>query len=562
MTDTLKMECLDCGHHWEPDELPWPDPIPLGDVTGPVAQFPVEALPAWMQQQVTSTAEELQAPVDLPGMLALAALSIVYARTRRVHVRSAWHEHLNLYLVVALPPSTGKSPAFKALIGPLEQWERQNAEAMQGQIDQIATKRRITEKALKKAEDRGDVTEALMYADELRLSPELVAPRLVADDATPEALVDLMARHGGSMALVSTEGGLFELIGGRYSDKANLDAYLKAWSGDAIRVDRVGRGSTVIGSPTLTIGLTVQPDVIRALSERPEFAGRGLTARFMYSVPASKVGWRNMIDTADISPAIGARYGDRLLRLLEDERRVPCPQNMELTPEARDEFMQWRQGLEERRRPAGDLERLAEWTTKLESSVARTAALLALADGCDDVDLATMRRAITLGLYWMSHARAVWDLWGCDPVVEQAKKILAWAASRELTEFSVRDVYMGMRATFPSADDTRPALGLLTEREWIRPLFEGPLVTGRRGKESPRFAIHPSNLWISGTHASHASHAPRDVSESLTYFLSTDTETEMPVHETHDSHEPPSPSSGRTTTPPRSVVEADPMEDF
>jgi hypothetical protein len=39
--------------------------------------------------------------------------------------------------------------------------------------------------------------------------------------------------------------------------------------------------------PCLTIGLTVQPEILQGLAGRPGFRGRGLLARFLYSLPAS-----------------------------------------------------------------------------------------------------------------------------------------------------------------------------------------------------------------------------------------------------------------------------------
>ena len=40
---------------------------------------------------------------------------------------------------------------------------------------------------------------------------------MIADDITTEALASLLADNDGKMAVVSSEGGIFEIIGGRYS---------------------------------------------------------------------------------------------------------------------------------------------------------------------------------------------------------------------------------------------------------------------------------------------------------------------------------------------------------
>ena len=71
-------------------------------------------------------------------------------------------------------------------------------------------------------------------AAELVARPILVAPRFLFDDCTPEKLASLLAQHGGRMAILSPEGGIIELMAGRYSDSraSNLGVYLKAHAAD------------------------------------------------------------------------------------------------------------------------------------------------------------------------------------------------------------------------------------------------------------------------------------------------------------------------------------------
>src|SRR6185312_2641856 len=115
------------------------------------------------------------------------------------------------------------------------------------------------------------------------------------DDITPEALGRLMAAHGERMAVFSAEGGIFETMAGRYSNGTpNLDVFLKGHAADLLRIDRRNGPLVVMDSPTLTMGLAVQPDVLRALASKPGFRGRGLLARWMYGMPASRVGYRQV----------------------------------------------------------------------------------------------------------------------------------------------------------------------------------------------------------------------------------------------------------------------------
>lgn len=471
---------------------PWPEPIPLVDATS-LPPFPLDTLPTWIADHAESVAGELQVPVDLPATLGLAAVSLLASGRIELNVRSTWREQLNLYLVVAMPPGAGKSPAFRQMLGPIETWEAELNDRSARDIALAEQQHRMLDKAMKKAEEKGDMAEAGQLLLELTALNVPKPPRLAADDATPEALVQLLADQNGRMALLSTEGGVFDLMTGRYSDKANLDVYLQAWAGDTIRIDRIGRGSLIIRNPHLTIGLTVQPSVLSRLADHPELAGRGLTARFMYSLPLDNVGRRNLIDAPTADPIVGANYEKHLIALARRlDQNAAGP--LRFDQEALEQFLAWRQQLENRRQPTGDLRPMAEWTTKLESSTARTAALLHLAAGKNHerlIDQDTLSQAISIGEYWLEHAKAVHDMWGADDTLSKARQILAWIVQNGILDFSIRDLYGANRRLFPRADDTVQPLELLVERGWLRALFDGPISVGRRGKQSPKFAVHP-----------------------------------------------------------------------
>ena len=100
-------------------------------------------------------------------------------------------------------------------------------------------------------------------------------PRLVADDITPEAAASLLAEQGGRLAIITAEGGIFDIIAGRYSPKAipNMDLWLKGHSGDPLRVDRKGRPPEHIPRPALTLGLMIQPQVLAAIAANQRVPG-------------------------------------------------------------------------------------------------------------------------------------------------------------------------------------------------------------------------------------------------------------------------------------------------
>ena len=115
--------------------------------------------------------------------------------------------------------------------------------------------------------EKGDATleEVLKAQKDLSELEEVKSIRLLADDASPEALTTLLYQNSGKIAVISAEGGIFDIAAGRYSEKANIDVFLKSFSGDPILVDRKGRASESITDPALTMLLFAQPSVLQEI---------------------------------------------------------------------------------------------------------------------------------------------------------------------------------------------------------------------------------------------------------------------------------------------------------
>ncbi|SFO59111.1 Protein of unknown function [Pseudonocardia ammonioxydans] len=267
--------------------------------------FPVDALPPWVADMVLAVAEFTQTPLDLPGCLALAALSTAAGGRAEVEVRPGWREPCNLYTVVAMPPGSRKSAVFAAMTAPLLEAEQQLVDQARPRIVEAELARKV---AVKEAErrtidaanmrDPAARAEALAAAANAALDaekPVLSLPRLIADDVTTEAAASLLAEQGGRLAVLSAEGGIFSTLAGRYSGGVpSLEVFLKGHAGDLLRVDRKGRPAEHVASPALTLELALQPEVLTDIAGMPGFRGRGLLARILYSVPENTVGRRQI----------------------------------------------------------------------------------------------------------------------------------------------------------------------------------------------------------------------------------------------------------------------------
>jgi replicative DNA helicase len=494
-----------------PGERRWEPPIPVG-IAGDVPAFPVEVLPDWLGEYVAAVATATQTPPDLAGMLALAVLATVAAGAVEVQPRPGWQEPLCLFVVVGMDAGARKSSVFTALTRPVAEFERDQAAAALPAITETVTLRRIADQAAATAEAAASKApadqqqerqaEAIARAAEAANLVVPPVPRWLVDDATPEALAGLLATYG-RIALLSPEGDVFDQMAGRYNQSAgpNLGVYLKGHAGDLLKVDRRGRPPEYVQRPCLTIGLTVQPEVLQGLASRPGFGGRGLLARFLYSLPQSLVG-RRQPGAPPVPQPVADRYTLELQALAASltSSAGADPTLLTLTPEAGELLLAFERDLEPRLAAgSGDLAHLAGWAAKLAGATCRLGALLHLASHLRDgwaqpISANTFAGAVRLADYLIEHAWAVFDLMGADPRIDDARWLLEWINRTDRTQFSRRDAHRAApRGRFAKATDLEPALRLLEEHGYLRRVDPEPSQDprGRGRPASPRFLVNP-----------------------------------------------------------------------
>lgn len=267
---------------------------------------------------------------------------------------------------------------------------------------------------------------------------------------------------------ICTEGGIFDIMAGLYNDKnGNLDLYLKSHSGDSWSSHRVGREAKTMQSPALTMCLTVQPDVIREIGGNKQFRGRGLLARFLYSLCKSQVGYRGR-QTKSIPESLIRKYRDHIFGLMD----IPMTAStFILSPDAQTLWDEFYNDVETDLREGGSLHYLTDWGSKLPGAVARIAGLLHFAEhGAKAIELPISVNIVSascvIGAYYKEHALATFGLMEADTGIESAKKILDYLLRHSPETFKGRDVLR--HTNFKTMDEVTPGLKILIERGYIR----------------------------------------------------------------------------------------------
>ena len=465
-----------------PQEMVWEPPIPFEEVALP--PFPVSALPSRVRPYVEAVAETTQTPVDMAGTASLAVMASCIQGKYLVYAKADWTEPTNLYALIIAEPSERKSAVASLMVKPVSLFEMEYNKQHAACLERNRMEKRILEKRQRAIEDKvakGKAEEGELdkIVDEISKFEELAPMQLYVDDVTPEKLISILADHDGIASVISAEGGIFDqLAGGMYSKAVNIDVFLKGHAGDTIRIDRIGRNSESVESPALTLLFAVQPNVLSGMMQNNTFRGRGLTARFLYTMPATHVGSRRY--RTDPIPKEAEQQYYALINNLLDEDFNPSAKNPEiitLTDEADRMLESFANGLEPKLRT--DYLDFSDWAGKLCGAIVRISGILCRAEknGCCEflqetsplvVDGATMQRAIALGEYYTKHARAAYLLMGADPVVKQCKYVLKAIQSTGLVELSKRDI-MRLCRSFKKAEELQPVLERLCEYGYLAP---------------------------------------------------------------------------------------------
>ena len=452
-------------------EPEWNPPIPFDEVKLP--SFPVQFLPPPLCEWVKAVSKNTETPVDMAAVCVLATLSCALQGKFKVQPKPGYDEPLNLYILLIANSGERKSLIVKLMTHPIYGYEDKENRRRQEMMEVEQAKLSSWKKQTDMLEREGKTDKAAELRAKYReLENTRIRPlRLIADDVTSEALTSLLAENKGLMTIISTEGGLFDTLAGRYSNSVSIDPLLKAYSGDRIQVDRKGRESEIIRDPALTMLLTAQDNVLAGLMGNEIFKARGLTARFLYCRPKSKMGSRHF-DTPDLPHELESEYMQLMSALLE----IPVPENalpqkIRLSPGAYhhiETFFDW---LEPQL--VDGLEHMEGWGAKFVGNTLRIAGLLHCAQHTNSaakiaISPDTAESAIKIGKYFLRHALCAYSLMGTDKALRGAKYILKKLKTQDKRELTKYQIHRLCRGEFPRVEDATPAIELLIEHGYLR----------------------------------------------------------------------------------------------
>lgn len=416
---------------------PWPS---LPGRIKPLA-FPLEALPDAARDIVQAVAESVQVSVDMPACLVLGAANVSILGRGKVTITSDYTEQLLLYIAISADPSERKSSAMRPIFAPLRAHEKAERERMKDQVRDAKARVRVLEKQRMKAENEGNVERAIELSKDIEELEKIREYQLFTGEGTPEGLAQCMARNEGRIAVVSSEGDLLGILAGGYTagKSVSMGPLLKAFDGDPVNSERVSRKGDDIEQAYCSITLTVQPAVLKKLTENDALTGNGLASRFLYSAPASMVGQRKA-DSASIPLSVTRTYESCIQNILDMDNVA-----LTLCPQAEAVRREWFATIEKKQAPGGELNGLGNgWAGKIVGITVRIAGLLALMEGeQDSISAKHMCNAVLIGEYFVSHAKYAFR---SDSIFSpEATEIIRYLQQWGQAEYKASDLWSTLR---------------------------------------------------------------------------------------------------------------------
>lgn len=303
----------------------------------------LNAVPNRLLDRASLCARQRKVPIELPLLVGLAAVSASIGKGLVVSSGPERHTRGNLYLLIGVSSGIGKSEVFKDLLLPILDFENSLADWWQlessprARAGEEMLKARITElrklsrqyprlglrvfKEMQSNERKRDICRAYLNS-----------PCLLADDATPESIAQLMERSKESIAMVSPDARyLLKRLSRTDSKEENF--MLKSFSGDLSLTNRVSRTSTRLKSPCLTALLLTQPDAYHRFIEKGHLNRSGILPRFLHSVITPESADCSKIDLRR-APTIRSNYSQMLRDNIEAYRFESEPAIVEASSDA------------------------------------------------------------------------------------------------------------------------------------------------------------------------------------------------------------------------------------
>jgi Protein of unknown function (DUF3987) len=478
-------------------------PRPFMRELPPADPYPIDALGNVLEPAARAIHERVQTPLAIGAQATLGAAALAAQGHADVvlPIGSGQARPLSCYLITNALSGERKSATDTEAMWPVRRREETLRDAHDSEALRYANDRAAYDKAreevLKKGKgDRATIRAALDALGTPPLPP--LTPLLTCPEPTYEGMCRLLAGGQPSIGIFAAEGAQF--IGGhgmreeaRLCTAAGLSAI---WDGDPIRRVRVGDGTLVLPGRRVSMHLMVQPTVADIWLRDRLLVDQGLLSRLLFSAPDSAMGTRKWRDRSEEADRAMARYGARLLDILEAPLPTAAgkinelrPRRLTLSEAARRVWVGFVDHVEAMLTACGEFRPISGLANKLPEHAARLAGVLTLVQDIDagEVAGAEMAEGALLAQHYAAEALRL-HIGSCvSAELRLAQQALDWLL-RHWSEpaISLPDLYQRGPSAIRDASAARKVVTILEEHGWLVRIQQGAVVGGVRRREAWR----------------------------------------------------------------------------
>lgn len=469
-TDPTTEPNEDSGHEPGPASMP------------SVPPFPIHALPKVLGDLVTEGAKAIGCPADYIALPLLTCAGAAIGTSVCIELKGGWLEFGNLYTAVVGPSGTKKTPAKKLAVGPTIAKGLEYAREYERQLAEYDRAKKAFDHAIQ--EKRGG-----RWNDDKPLPEEPTRPilhRSWVSDTTVEALGVRLSENLRGLVLIRDElaalpSSMNQYKAGRGSDQ---QFFLSAWSHDPIQIDRKkDQDSLSVSQPFLAITGGMQPGILQNALGGSRLDD-GFTPRFLFAYPdvPPQAVTDDIVD--DVTRAAVECLFVQLFRITHHDpySNPQQPQIVYLSPDARVAFVEWERANIARIEALSEEDPVRFPLSKMPGQLARIALILHAvrwvckeANRFDELEPSTMRAAIQIVAYFVSHARRVWSRLVESKEDRQMRSVINWMAKRRVPA-SVREILRSGVGGLRSSAEVDAVVKRLLDCDLIAPLQIGRMI--------------------------------------------------------------------------------------
>jgi len=266
----------------------------------------------------------LQFPESTIFMHGLGCVASALCKSFKFEYSAMENLPVNLYVITAQPPSTGKSHVNNRLFTPIRKaydlLGGENKKERERLSRELKKLQRSLESGKKSEHEEIEISD--MIDEKEKKLAKIPEWHPFVTNATPEAIENVMQNNRGIFGIVSAEAEAINVVASetyKTDSKKNFEVLLKAWDGEyysSARVTRSGYKGDAVGS----ICVCAQEDTIDTMLQAAA-AGRGLPERFLLLSENSYLGKRDHFKKYKFDKSLHERY-EKLIKNIVFENDV------------------------------------------------------------------------------------------------------------------------------------------------------------------------------------------------------------------------------------------------